>query len=191
MSATDERSEGRHGTLELSFKGSDRFRLTLRMPPAGPASQALDKDGGWVATDDVTRPLRIDELARLRRASMRYRVIKLDRPADLRIIGIEHLAGREAYVAATDVDAPRKTTWFFDTETGRLLRERTTTETDLLPLQEQIDYEDYRQIDGVTVPFVVRSSDGSPFSTSVRTFTSIRHNLEVDDSAFKMPSRRQ
>jgi hypothetical protein len=190
MSAIDDRSEGRRGSIEVIFKGSDRFRMTLRVPPDGPVSQAVDKGSGWVAIDAVTRPLRPDEVVRARRSSMRFRVIKLERPSDLRIVGVERVGNREAYVAATDVGAPSQTTWFFDTETGLLLRERKTTETDLLPLQEQIDYEDYRQVDGVTVPFRTRWSDGSPFSTSVRTFTSIRHNVDVEDSVFKMPAVR-
>jgi hypothetical protein len=47
--------------------------------------------------------------------------------------------------------------WFFDVATGLLLRERTTTETALVPLQEQIDYDEYRRVDGVAFP-----TKGSP-----------------------------
>jgi hypothetical protein len=55
-----------------------------------------------------------------------------------------------------------------------------------VPLQEQVDYDDYRRVDGVMLPFVMRSSDGAPFSTSNRVFTSIRHDVDVDDSTFEI-----
>jgi hypothetical protein len=76
---------------------------------------------------------------------------------------------------------------FFDVVTGHLLRERTTTETSFIPLQDQVDYEDYRNVDGVMLPFRIRSSDGSPFSTSVKVFTSVRHDVDVDDATFQPP----
>jgi hypothetical protein len=146
-------------------------------------------DGGWVASGSGSRALRPDETARTRRSALRYRPIKIDRPANARIVGVERVGSRDAYVAVSEVDPRTKTTWFFDVAAGLLLRERTTTETALVPLQEQIDYDDYRRVDGVMLPFVMRSSDGSPFDTSIRAFTSIRHNVDVDDSTFEMPAR--
>ena len=123
----------------------------------------------------------------MRRNTRRYRPIKIDRPANWRIAGIERVGSRDAYVAVAEIDARTKTMWFFDVKTGLLLRERTTTETTLVPLQEQIDYEDYRRVGGVMLPFVIRAADGAPFSTSVRVFTRIRHNVNVEDSTFEIP----
>lgn len=119
---------------------------------------------------------------------LRYRPLKIDRPSNARIIGVERVGTRDAHVVVTEPDARTRTMWFFDVATGLLLRERTTTETALVPLQEQIDYGDYRPVDGVMLPFVMRSSDGAPFDTSIRVFTSIRHNVDVDDSTFDMPA---
>jgi photosynthetic reaction center cytochrome c subunit len=187
LTATDERSEGRRGTLEIIFKGSDRLRLTSRIPPDGSVSQAVNGAGGWVATESGSRVLNPEEIPRVRLAALRYRPIKIDRPANWCIVGIERVGSRDAYVALAEVDARTKTMWFFDVETGLLVRERRTTETALVPLQEQIDYEDYRRVDGVMLPFVMRVSDGSPFDTSVRVFTSITHDVEVDDSTFEKP----
>jgi hypothetical protein len=189
MSATDDRSEGRRGTFEVVFKGTDRFRVTQRMPPDGPTSQALVGDAGWVGSDSGSRALRPDELARVRRTALRYGATKVERPSNLRIAGIERVGSRDAYVAVSDVDNRTKLVLFFDTATGLLVRERTTTETSFIPLQDQVDYEDYRNVDGVMLPFVIRSSDGAPFDTSVKSFTSIRHDVDVDDSTFALPAR--
>jgi hypothetical protein len=188
LTATDERNEERHGTLDVIFKGADRVRLTSRIPPEAAVTQTVNGDGGWIAVDGKSRALGPDELSRARRAALRYRPIKLDRPATARIAGIERVGSRDAYVAASDIDGRTKTMWFFDVASGLLLRERTTTETELVPLQQQIDYDDYRRVDGVMLPFVMRFADGSPFSTWVRVFTSIRHDVEVDDATFEIPA---
>ena len=187
LSATDDRSEGRHGTFDVVFKGTGRFRATLRMPPDGPASQGLAGDSGWLASDSGSRALRPDELERLRRATQRYAVVKVDRPANLQIAKMERLGDRDAYVAVAQVNAQTRVMLFFDAATGLLLRERTTTTTSFVPLQAQVDYEDYRNVDGVMLPFLIRSSDGSPFDTSVKVFTTVRHDVDVDDSIFERP----
>jgi photosynthetic reaction center cytochrome c subunit len=190
MSATDDRNEARHGALDVVFKNPDRFRLTLRMPPDPAVSQAVTGDAGWLASGAGVRLLRPDEVGRAKKAALRFRPIKVERPANLRIIGIERIGSREAYIAVTEIDARTRTLLAFDVATGLLLRERTTTETTLVPLQEQVEYEDYRSVDGVMLPFVMRSSDGAPYDTSVRTFTSIRHDVDVDDAIFVRPAPR-
>ena len=39
------------------------------------------------------------------------------------------------------------------------------------------------------LPFFVRFSNGAPYSTSTRVFTSIKHNVAVDDAIFERPVR--
>lgn len=58
----------------------------------------------------------------------------------------------------------------------------------LLPLQEQVEYDDYRDVGGVQLPFSVRTSDGAPYDTVTRTFLQIRRNVPVDDALFRPPS---
>jgi hypothetical protein len=118
---------------------------------------------------------------------MRYRPIK-DRPADLHVVGIERAAGRDLYVATARLDPLTTWTLYFDVVTGLLRREMTTTETLLLPLQEQVDYDDYRDVNGVQLPFYVQTSDGAPYATVTRTFLQSRRNVAVDDALFRAPS---
>jgi hypothetical protein len=58
---------------------------------------------------------------------------------------------RDAYVVenATDIRTER---YYFDVQTGLLLRKTTLTKTMLMPFPDQIDFEDYRDVDGVKVP---------------------------------------
>lgn len=185
ISGWDDRSEGRYGRVEIVMGGPDRYRATVSTP-AGTISQGLDGNGGWVATNDRVQRLSGDDVARLRRIAMRYRPVK-DRPANLQVVDVERVAGRDAYVATARIDAITTLTLYFDLVTGLLRREVTTTETLLLPLQEQVDYDDYRDVNGVQLPFHVRTSDGSSYGTVTRTFLQIRRNVAVDDAAFRPP----
>jgi hypothetical protein len=58
----------------------------------------------------------------------------------------------------------------------------------LVPLQEQVEYGDYRDVSGVQMPFFVRTSDGAPYGLVTRTFLQIRRNVAVDDALFQPPA---
>jgi hypothetical protein len=185
-SGWDERPEGRYSKLEIVVT-ADRYRLTLSNAE-GTTTQGLDSDGPWVATKaGVQRFSTPGDMSRMRRIAMRYRPLK-DRPANLEVVGVDRVADRDTYVATARIDSI--TTWsaYFDVVTGLLRREMTTTETLLLPLQEQVDYDDYREVNGVQFPFQVRTTDGASYSLVTRTFLEIRHNIPIDEALLRPPA---
>jgi len=102
----------------------------------------------------------------------------------LKVLGTEKIGDREAYVVAHVVDPITTTQFFFDKQTGLLLRALTTTRTILTIMPEQVDFEDYRDVDGIKLPFVIRTSNTATYDTATRRFTEIRHNVPVDDNVF-------
>jgi hypothetical protein len=186
ISGWDDRPEGRYGNVEIVVSGTDRYRITLSTP-SGTTSQGMDGDVAWAATNDRVQRLSGADIGRMQRIAMRYRPVR-DRPANLQIVGVERLADRDVYVATATIDPITTLALYFDIVTGLLRREVTTTETMLLPLQEQVEYGDYRDVGGVQMPFSVRTSDGAPYDTVTRTFLQIRRNVPVDDALFRPPS---
>jgi photosynthetic reaction center cytochrome c subunit len=186
ISGWDDRPEGRYGRVEIVVAGTDRYRATVSTPD-GTASQGLDGEAAWIATNDRVQRLAGDDVGRLRRIAMRYHPVK-ERPANLEVVGVERFADRDVYVARATIDPITTSTLYFDIVTGLLRREMRTMETMLLPLQEEVDYDDYRDVSGVKLPFRVRTSDGAPYSTVTRTFLQIRRNVAVDDAVFRPPS---
>jgi hypothetical protein len=183
----DERSEGRYGKFEITVAGSDRYRIVLTTPEAT-TSQGMIGDAAWAGTNaGVQRLTSPADLARMRSIAMRYRAVK-EQPPNLRVVGIARIEDRDAYVLEAKLDSITTRRSYFDVVTGLLRRELTTTETLLLPLEEQIDYDDYRDVNGVQLPFLVRISDGAPYSTITRTVMEIRRNVPVADSLFRPPS---
>lgn len=185
ISGWDDRPEGRYGKVDIILSG-DRYRATVSTPQ-GPSSQGLSGNVAWAGTNDGVVTFSGADAERLRRIAMRYRPVK-ERPAGLHVIGIERVGDRDAYVARARLDPVTTWTLYFDVVTGLLRREMTTTETLLLPLQEQVDYDDYRDVGGVQMPFRVRTTDGAPYSLVTRTFLQIRRNVAVDDALFQPPS---
>jgi len=70
----------------------------------------------------------------------------------------------------------------FDRASGLLLRRVARLQTVLGRLQVQIDYADYRVVDGIKVPFEVKISDWE--SVTTLKFTDVKLNATVEDAVF-------
>ncbi|HEX6718872.1 MAG TPA: c-type cytochrome [Pyrinomonadaceae bacterium] len=187
MKGTVVRSEGRQDPLEVTLKQPDKYLITWTTPQDITAS-GLNGETGWLKNSKGVTKLSGTAFDPLKRATEYYRVIKVaEQPAQMKVIGMETIGDRETYVLLSVVDADTTRKYFFDTQTGLLLRELTTRRTLLVPLPEQIDFEDYRDVDGIKLPFTIRVSDASPFP-STRRFTEIKHNVIVDDTVFNQPA---
>ena len=92
----------------------------------------------------------------------------------------------ETYVIqAKPIDGPLEKL-FFDVKTGLLVRRYTESETALGKLPLQTDYEDYREVDGVKLPFLIRWS--IPGRTWGRKITEVKQNVPLDDAQFNVPA---
>jgi hypothetical protein len=195
MEGRDDRPEerygkpvGRHGTFRIVYKG-DRFRIDFAVPPDPAGAQVVAGSTGWASRGNTVVALPADAVERVRRTAARYSPIKVVEPvAALRVERIERINGRDAYAVAVVTGTANTRTYYFDLASGLLVREVATIPMALMPLQQQMEYDDYRSVDGVMLPFKVRFSDDAFYSTADRTFTSIRRDVPVDDAVFVMPA---
>lgn len=77
---------------------------------------------------------------------------------------------------------------YFDAATGLLVSrefQRMNLEDGIISYQEF--YEDYRDVDGIAMPHLVRRA--TPDYELTFRFSSIRHNAPIDDSTFAKPSK--
>jgi Photosynthetic reaction centre cytochrome C subunit len=188
----DNRTEGRNVQIEVTMKEPDKYLITWTSPQGvqGITAASVNGDVGWVKSSTGVRKLSgsdSEQLKLLKRAASYYVPIKVvDQPAQMRVVGTEKIGNRDAYIVSVAINPNTTRSFFFDTQTGLLLRILTTTETMLAPLPEQVDFEDYRDVDGIKLPFMIRISDAAPFSTATRRFTEIRHNVAVNDEVFNL-----
>jgi hypothetical protein len=195
-----ERSQGRTNavwqqilptTQEVTTKGRDKYLVKITTPQ-GIVMQGIDGTVGWVRDNNGSRELSPGELAQVKQTAALYQAIKvIDEPAQMRVDGMERLGDRDVYVLAVAPGPQRIRKYFFDAQTGLLLRRITTTDTMLAPLPEQVDFEDYRDVGGVKLPFTIRTSGLAAFTTATRRFTDIKFSAALDDDVFKMPANQK
>ncbi len=183
-----ERSAGRPAdSVEITIKGADKYFVKLTTPQ-GVRLQVINEATGWVKINDEIRELPPAAVADAKRFLILYAAIKVAAPASqMTVLGTEKIGERETYVVTEIADSRTTKKFYFDVRTGLLLRRVTVTETMLSPLQEQADFEDYRDVNGVKLPFTIRTSELAAFATATRRFTEIRHDAAVDDALFKLP----
>lgn len=188
MKGMREASQNRNWPFEVTLKGADKFSTVSNIPQQGVVTQAIDSGQGWIRNPRGTRAITPAELASLQNTMFLYAPIKVKEPlAALAANGRSKVGGRDAWVLRATAADGIITRYFFDVETGLLLRQTNLTPTLLTPIPEQIDFEDYRDVGGVKLPFIMRVSEIDTFFSSTRKFTEIKPNVPVDDAQFMMP----
>jgi photosynthetic reaction center cytochrome c subunit len=184
---TVEQSQGRKSSFEATLKGPDKFLLVLEQPQGGPMRRAFNGPTGWTAGPRGQRALGAGELAEGRRIADLFSVVKFAPAATMRVAGRRKVGDRDAIVVVDRPSENLQRRYFFDAETGLLLRVVTLTDAILNQLPEQVDFEDYRDVDGVKLPFVVRVSAVDTFNSRTQTITEVKHGVPVEDTIFDMP----
>jgi len=137
----------------------------------------------------AVRQLSPIEVAQLQATVGLFRNIRLkEQFTSTRVRRGERIGDRATYMVVGTTADNRQERLFFDAETGLLLRRISYLTTMIGLIPDQIDFEDYRDVDGVKFPFTVRVSSievGNPVST--RTFLEMKLNAPVDDAKFNMP----
>jgi len=175
--------------FELYQVAPDKF-YQLVTTPQGTFERGFNGTVGWEKTARGVRELTGSQLADLRAANNLFGLIKLkDQFTRTRVTGKDKIGDREVYVINGTMTDGKRQRLFFDVETGLLLRRITYTPTMIGVLPEQVDLEDYRDVDGIKFPFIARTSSievGNPVST--RKFAEVKLNAQIDESKFNMPA---
>jgi photosynthetic reaction center cytochrome c subunit len=182
-----EASQNRSWPNDITVAFPDKF-LLVATTAAGTIRQIVNGDKGWSANGPNVRTLTPAEaLDAKRRGNELFTVVKVKPSESMRVAGIQKVGERETYVVenATDTKTER---YYFDSQTGLLLRKIMLNKTVLMPFPEQVDFEDYRDVDGVKMPFTIRYSAIDTFDSWTRTFTEIKRNVTVEDAWFVAPS---
>jgi len=164
----------------------DKFLIVATMPQ-GTVRQIVNGDKGSVMNGANVRAMAPAEASEAKRSWYElFNVIKVKMSPDMRSGGVGKVGERDANIVERVTDS-RTERYYFDTQTGLLLRKITINQTVLVPFPEQIDFEDYRDVNGVKVPFIIRYSAIDTFNSWTRTFTEIKRNTVLEDTFFAIP----
>jgi len=182
-----EASQDRTWPNEITLAIPDKF-LIVATTPDGAVRQIVNGDKGWVMNGANVRNLTPAEALQAKGGwSELFNIVKVKRSQNMRVVGVEPVGKRDAYLLERPTDSTTER-YYFDSQTGLLLRKMTISKTVLMPFPDQVDFEDYRDVDGVKVPFTIRYSAIDTYNSWTRTFTEIKRNAVVEDSLFAMPA---
>lgn len=187
VKGTNAASQGRTQNFEATLKGADKALLVIEVPQGGSMRRALNGSAGWMSGPRGQRALGPNELAEARRTADLFNVVKLAPAPTMRVAGRRKVGERDAIVVVDRPSENIQRRYFFDAETGLLLRITTLTDAILNQIPDQVDFEDYRDVDGVKLPFVVRVSSIDTFFSRTQTITEVKHGVSVEDTIFDMP----
>ena len=182
-------ANGLTGTYEIDQTAPDKGYESF-VTPRGTMERAVNGAAGWEKDPQGVRELSGQQLSDLKLSMQLFRNLKLkEQYSRMRVAGKEKIGDREVYVLNATTTDNKRERLYFDAESGLLLRRITYTQTMIGVIPEQTDFEDYRDVDDVKLPFLARVSSvdvGNPIIT--RKFEEIKLNVPVDDTKFNQPA---
>ncbi len=181
-------SNGATWGYEVYQTAPDKVYMVLNTPKMGVIQRGFDGKLGWELGQRGLRELHNQELFNLRRYTDFFKDLKLQGQfTRLSYGGKDKIDGKDVYVLrglGTDGKGERL---FFDAASGLLMRRVTSTPTMVGLIPEQVDYSDYRDVDGLKLPFVTKVTSIDSFFNATRTLTEIKLNVPVDETKFNKP----
>ncbi len=181
-------SEIKSGTVEIYTKVPNKGLRVMQVPGFGQIRDGFDGSVGWNEEPQAgVKVISGQELSVIRRTSEFHQELKLRKLYPMVILkGEQNLGARVAYFVEADPGDGTLRQMYFDTKTGLLLRDDLEYDTPEGRMRLSGRFEDYRDIDGVKVPFTQQYFDNG--GTLTFKFTEARFNAPLDDAVFARPS---
>ena|SRR5215510_4270580 len=170
--------------IELYQTAENKLAI-IRRTPQGSVTQGFNGSAGWIKDDQGQRSMSEKLLDGFKRDADFYRFLKLrDSYPQMRTLDSEQVEGRQAYVVGATSREGTREKLYFDARTGLLIRKYIAFNTAFGSIPELTDFDDYRDVGGIKLPFTVIWS--RPPFTSTRKFEEVKINVELKDGMFEM-----
>ena len=172
--------------LEMIAVFPDKFLLTSIARGIENKSM-LNGDRGWRLTPQGSIPLPAAALQGFmgRIAPVIFPVKYETPPAPRKVTGLEKIGDKTCYVVESHT-ATGSQRLYFDVQTGLLFKARTEVTTWFGPKVEETTFEDYRDLNGVKLPYLISNH----FMEDQQTYkiSEIQINIDVDPARFEPPA---
>jgi photosynthetic reaction center cytochrome c subunit len=173
--------------VEVFAKAPDA-RVTVVHMQRGDSVTAYNGQTGWMSGMGRPGPISGQELDNEKRNADFYFAADIAKTFEQVRVGsrTEKVGDHETYVLlARNPDRP-PVRFYFDKDSGLLLREMRFVDTPLGRNPSQVDYADYRDADGVKLPYQwTIARPGGRFTIKI---DSVQENAPIDDSRFAPPA---
>ena len=184
---TDRMTSPRTHPIEIIQAAPDKL-LIIRNNPGGVALEGFDGAKGWTKDARGQHEITGKELAVTKREADFFRYLRIrESYPQVRVLAKEKIGEREAYVVGASSREGDRERLYIDAESGLLVRRYVSFKTAFGSIPEVTDFDDYREVSGVKLPFTIKWSR-PPFGF-VRTFTEIKLNALVGGARFQPEAR--
>ncbi len=156
--------------------------------PDGQMVIVANGNTGWMAdAHGSTHPMQQIQLDSTNSVLEALRLIlPTDIPADARV-GKDRVGDRDVWVLTSPNGSTGRQRLYFDTGSGLLVRRLTFTGTPIGSIPQQTDFDDYRDVGGFKLPFVVHLDSVDRGASRVVRYTEITPNAKIDENVFVQP----
>jgi photosynthetic reaction center cytochrome c subunit len=178
---------GQEQTVEILTQAPDKQSIVRHMPGAESIVTTFDGQSGWsVAPGRPPREMHDADITAARiDADLQFPLHIQKIFPELRQEYPEKIADRDAYLLLAIREGQPPVKLYFDERSGLLVRMVRYAETPLGRNPTQMDYADYRDVDGVQIPFRVTTSQ--PGNTSTIQLETVQQNAPIDPAQFTKP----
>ena len=176
---------GQHFPVDVYSKAPEK-RLSVMHLANGDSVTAFDGKQGWLSVPGRVHMMSAAENAAARIDADLYFPLHLKKVYEKFLVDAgEKIDAHDTYLVVGRSEAQPPLRLYFDKESGLLLRLIRYAETPLGRNPTQIDYADYRDANGLKVPFRwTLSRPGNQFTIQVEQ---VQQNVSVDDAKFVAP----
>jgi photosynthetic reaction center cytochrome c subunit len=177
---------GRSGSVEIFCLAPDKGAVIHRLPE-GDSVVAFDGHAGWFGFPGrPTREMQKSDMEAARLdADLHFALHIRQIFQELRVEYPEKIGDRQTYVLFCVREGQPPMKLYFDNRSGLLVRLVRYSESPLGRNPTQIDYADYRNVDGLQVPFRLTISE--PGGRSTLQIDTVQQNVTIDDARFAKP----
>lgn len=178
-----------HGSLPIDlYEKAPDMRVSFMHMPQGDSITAFNGHEGWLAFPHgpVHEMSGADLDAAAMDADLHFAIHLKQMFTQSKVEGTEKIGDQETYVLVGEREGKTPLKLYFDQQSGLLVRLYRLGETALGELPTQIDYADYRDVNGVKLPFqwtLARAQGRFTIKLS-----ELQANVAVDDAKFAKPS---
>jgi predicted Zn-dependent peptidase len=166
--------------LSYSSKMDSKGRMMVELSMAGMGSimkQVVNGNTGYMMQQGQKKVLEGEELTKMKESAVLFNETLLATKTGVTISGIEPMNGSDAY-AVVDGD----TTYYFDVKSGLKTAEASTEEQGGQKMTRVTNFNDYRAVKGVKVPFNTIMNVG--FELDIK-MSDVKINEDVSDADFQ------
>jgi zinc protease len=179
---------GASGTAEVYEKAPNKTAAIINIAGFGLVQEGFDGKVAW--SQDPQSGLREKsglELAAAKLDAEFYKPIRVKQLYPKLVVkGKDKVGDAEVYVVEATPAEGSAETWYFETQSGLMVRQDAEREGPQGKQPIQVFLSNYKEVDGVKLPFTVHQVTPA-FSIDIK-IEEVKHNVAIDDAKFTKPA---